>query len=720
MISTPKKLLATTIGISLFLPLGLAHAALEEIIVTAQKRDESVQDVPIAITAFGAEELEKSVFKSNEDIGMVTPGLQMGRQVGAPVPYMRGVGAQATSVGVEPATSLYLDGVYLSGNTSGVMTLNNVERIEVLKGPQGTLFGRNTTGGVVHIITKDPTYDTQVKVGATYGSHDISGGSFYGSTGLSDTVAADFSVQARRQGEGWGINRANGDEVGFEEYTSVRTKLLWEPSDDTTVKLLASYNENDDDIGVIRSCINDEFGCLAFSPISNIRDVDADWSSFTEREMSLVSARIEHSFDSIDIVSITSYRDAENTQIFDFDASPARIARAETSQNNETFTQEIQILSTDEDKIYSWIAGFYYYDDDWSYPPLEVQQYGPGISANAYSNVLTESYSFFGEITFELGESTDFIAGLRWTHDEKELNGSTVIEAPIGNPIMQLPFLKDDTWAEYSYRAVLNHHFTEDVMAYISYNRGFKSGAFDSVVFNGQAPDPVNPEILDAYEIGMKGEFYDGALRLNLAAFYYDYKDVQLQKVEGSEGGTPNSILLNAAESEIMGVEVDGHAAITDNLTARFGVSLLDTEYSDFQGCVINTPASAPGVGGINIRTVGDCSGNDMVRSPELTYNISLNYELPTDSGTYLANIMAAYTDDYAWEPDNNIIEDDYTVINASVGWMTVDEKLKLTLWGRNITNEEYSVYTTSAGSGTVAAGAPEVTWGLTVDYYVF
>jgi iron complex outermembrane recepter protein len=725
-----KKILGIAIGLAA--PIGVANAAmqLEEIVVTAQKRSESMQDVPIAISAFSANELAKSGIKSYDDLGLVTPGLTSSRQVGAAVPYLRGVGAQSTSVGVESATAMYLDGVYVSGTVDGIMSLNNIERIEVLKGPQGTLFGRNTTGGVISVITKDPTFESQAHVSAGFGNYDMTSGGFYGSTGLSDNIAVDLSVVARRQNEGFGKNFVNGDEVGFEEYTSVRTKLLWEITNDTTAKLSARWNENDDDIGVIRSCVNAEFGCVGFSqPLSNLNDVEADSTGFSERESMAFSARVDSAFDFMDFVSITSYKDSESLQFFDFDSSFLPAATAALNQDDQTFTQEFQFLSNDNSKDYSWIVGLYYYNDEWSYTPLRVAQpLSPaypgspiGVAVNADDTVDTESYSAFGEFKYDITLDTSLTLGARWTNDDRELYGQTIIENPINTVFMTIPFEASDSWSEMTYRAVLNHNFTDDVLGYISYNRGFKSGAFDSVVFNGIAPEPVEPEILDAYEIGAKGEYFDGLVRLNTALFFYDYSNIQLQKIDGSGSGAANSILLNAAESEIWGLEMDGQALLGEYFTARFGLAYLDSEYTDFAGCVINTPSGSVAPTGTpgNIRTDGDCSGNDLVRSPELTYNIGLVFDMPTDSGIYGASIMAAYNDGFFWEPDNLHAEADYTVVNAELSWLTSDEKFGITLWGKNITDEEYSVYTTAASSGTVGAGAPPATFGITLDYHM-
>jgi iron complex outermembrane recepter protein len=231
-----------------------------------------------------------------------------------------------------------------------------------------------------------------------------------------------------------------------------------------------------------------------------------------------------------------------------------------------------------------WIVGAY---DDWAYDPLSALQPFAGAEVKAFAAAKTKSYSFFGEINFGLSEDIDLTLGLRWTNDECELVGRTEADNPIGANVLTLPFNEDESWSELTYRAALNYHFNDDVLGYLSYNRGFKVGAYNTVVFTGVPAPAVEPEILDTYEVGMKAEFLDGRLHLNTAFFYYDYSNIQLQKISGTP---PGSFLQNAAESDIYGFEVDGQAALSDNLTLRFGLSLLNTEYVDYPGCEVSTP----------------------------------------------------------------------------------------------------------------------------------
>ncbi|MFA5632413.1 MAG: TonB-dependent receptor [Porticoccaceae bacterium] len=707
------------VGASLCMP---ALSQIEEILVTAQRRAENIQTVPITISAFSAVELSKSGIKSYDDIGMVTPGLTTDRQVGAATPYMRGVGAQSTQIGVETPTAVYVDDVYTAGGVDSIFSLNNIERIEVLKGPQGTLFGRNTTGGLIHIITKDPTHEPQLSMGVFAGNYDRFGGNFYGSTGLTENLAADVAASVQRQNGRWAKNVYNGEKVGYEEFASVRTKLLWTPSERTRVTLSAQYSEREDDLGVNRQCNrNAAYGCIDgavftgdFHDInSNMRDIH------TESETWGVSAKIEQNLGGVDLVSITSYKDNDNIQFFDQDFTPLQHFDVFQFQQHETFTQEFQLVSNDDSKRYSWILGLYYFDYEASYTPMGLSGIGAGSfgAVSIFSTIDTQSYAAFGEAAFDLTSDTSLVVGLRWTEDEQELRGYTEFGPYGGTPLMSRHFKTDESWSDPTWRVALNHQLNDDVMVYASYNRGFKSGTHTPVVSSGVPAAPVEPEEVDAYEIGMKGDFFDRRLRLNLAAFYYDYKNIQLQRIDAGV-----ALLLNAAEAEMRGFEVDGQFVVTDNLNLRFGLAYLDTEYTDFPGCLINTPSPVANgaLGPGNIRASGDCSGNELVRAPDLTYNIGVNYELPTQSGIWGASATMAYNDGFWWEPDNRLKEDSYIVVNGELSWTTPDEKYRVRLFGKNIFDEDYSIYSAEATYGDNDAPAPPRTWGVGFDAKVF
>ena len=265
---------------------------------------------------------------------MTLPGLQMGQQMGASTPYMRGVGNQNTSIGDEGSVATYVDGAYTNSLIGAISALNNVERVEVLKGPQGTLFGRNTTGGVLSIITRDPSQESELEIGVRAGNYETWGGDFYGSTGLSNDLAANLAVTLQRQDEGFGTNLVNGEDVQFNEYTQVRNEVSVHPGERTDIKLSFSYTDKDSDIGPARICLPGKVcnGIVAppgviFPPsrpaetrLSNFHDVNLSFTPSVEHTGWATSLRLDHGFEFFDFVSITAYNDSESVQHFSADS----------------------------------------------------------------------------------------------------------------------------------------------------------------------------------------------------------------------------------------------------------------------------------------------------------------------------------------------------------------------------------------------------------------
>ncbi|MFA5632158.1 MAG: TonB-dependent receptor [Porticoccaceae bacterium] len=702
------------------------RGGVEEIIVTAQKRQESMQDVPISISAFSANQLESAgVFKTDE-IGDVTPGLQMSRQIGAATNFIRGVGNQNASAGDESSVAMYIDGVYYNGMVEQVGAFNNIERIEILKGPQGTLFGRNTTGGVIHVITKDPTHEKQLKVGVSAGNYETYGGNFYGSTGITENVAADLAISLQRQNGRFGENPFTGIGAGFDEHTSIRSKWLYTPSDRTTVKISGSWGESLGDIGIKRQCAGTAtFGCLAGTmPLDDFHDTSSDFQTEIDNQGWGLSGRIEHSFNSFDLVSISSYKNSSNTQKLDQDSALIPLIHVIINQEVSTFSQEIQIQSNDDSKPYDWIVGGFYWNDKSEYDPIRFT----GLSipyvgdTMAFNSLDTESYAIFAQGSYELLESTKLTLGVRWTTDNRELSGYTVNPfAPPATPIAPeggvFTYADEKDFDETTWRVALDHQLGDNLLLYVSHNRGFKSGVYNTVLSGGMVQQPVEPEILDAYEVGMKGDFFDNRLRFNISGFFYDYENIQLVKIDGGA-----SLLLNAAEADVKGLEIEGEAVLSENLNLRFGMAYLDAEYSSFPGCAINTPspvALGP-LGAGNIRTVGDCSGNTMVRSPKYTYNLGPVYNKTTDVGTFSLSSNIAYNDGFYWEPSNRMKEDSYTIVNAEISWTSLSEMYRLRIYGKNLLDEEYSYYSTESSFGDAEAAAPPLTFGAALEITLF
>ena len=704
---------------------------LEEVVVTAERRSESMQDVPIAITAHTADSLTYSGITSTEDLKFVTPGLTIGTQLASAVPFIRGVGSQTTAVGQDAVVATYVDDVYYSSSTGSILTLVNIDRVEVLKGPQGTLFGRNATGGLMHVITKDPSEECSGNVELGYGNYETISGKAYLTGSLADNVAADISVYASEQGDGYGVNTVTGNDVNQTDEFIIRSKIAITAGDATDIRLGFDYAKTDTSTGVSMRLeegalgIDGAFifgGCLAGGadaatcfPIAagaatqftgGFQDIQSSLDPFAEIEQWGVSAKVDHSFGEIDFTSITAFRNTEALQ------SSAQAAinlpgflDFSLDQKTETFTQEFRLSSSNGNL--DWIAGVFLLNEDAGYSPptLSGAAFAPLDGLNDDNNQETNSLAVFLQGDYNFTDTTTVTAGLRYTSDDRELTGTTT--GTVGGAVAaSLDYQDDEKWDELTWRLALSHDFSDSTMAYASYNRGFKSGVYNLNVLNpvtGPTP-PVEPEILDAFEVGLKTEFAEGRMRLNAAAYLYDYQDLQFTV---SRAGA--TFIANAAAATLKGAEIELLAAATDGLTLFANLAYLDTEFDEFPDGIDNVPTGF----GANAEVIRDLSGNTNARSPEYTFSAGFVHEADVSFGKIITSANYFYSDEYFWEPSNRQLQESYSVLNAQVTWEHPDNGFSIKGYVNNLTDEEYSNFSLTSALGNFTTAAAPQTYGI-------
>jgi len=709
-----KLVLASTIA-SLSSAVLAQEFALEEVIVTASKREQSLQNVPIAVTALSAERLIESGVSDVEDMTVLTPGLTVGYQGGGVVLYLRGVGSSDVTAGAESAIAMYVDGVYMPESYGNQMAFNNIERIEVLRGPQGTLFGRNATGGLINIVTKDPAPETYIDASVSYGNYDTVGANFYGSTGIFDDLAADLSLYYSNQRKGYGTNIANGQDSNLTEELLLRSKWLWTPSEDTRISLALDYTDIKTDKGTAYRLVGETKSLIeGTSHPGGFYDINANFQPLTDVDGWGAALNIRHSLGWADIVSISSYRDTEVFFTFDNDITPtAAIDVIADVQTRKSLSQEFQLVSTGDGPL-TWIAGLYYFNDEAGFDDPRGLVLG-GVALPTYPASLhtinmidTESWAIFGEGTYELTPTTRLTLGARWTRDERELDGRVDIFMPGAGIIQTIPNsslgAEDQlSYEEPTYRVILDHDFSDNIFGFVSYSRGFRSGSF--AVVDASNP-PFEPETLDAIEIGLKTQWLDRRLTVNLAAFDYSYENMQFVIQRGI-----TTMTENAAESSIRGFEIETSFAATASLDLFLTASFLDAEYDAFPDASKSEPIPTGG----NVITSGDAAGNKIMRTPDLTLTTGVNYNLPTELGDFDFNFTYYYNDGFYWHPENRLKEDAYHIVNANVSWSHANSPWSLTLWGKNLLDEEYSIYTeTGPFADQYSPGAP-LTFGLEI-----
>jgi iron complex outermembrane receptor protein len=687
-----------------------SNGGLQEIVVTAQRRAENLQKVPIAITAITGAVAMKTGITNAQDLSTFAPGLMAQSQAASVQIYMRGVGTDASSAGTENAVATSIDGVYVPSMASLLFNFNNIDRIEVLKGPQGTLYGRNATGGAINIITKDPSAETHVEAMLGYGNLQRTESNFYFTTGIPDKVAFAVAAVYEDQAKGAGINLVNGDYVNRDRQVGVNPKLLLTPTDRLQIRLSGIYTHVNTSYGLSYRPVGDTtlYDGITGLPGGSFYDVRDDQQPDLKSDFYMASGRVDYDLDFAKLVSISSYQDYKSRYYYDNDGSSAHIVSVDPFQQiDKAYSEELH-LESQGGGPFQWIGGVYYFHDKAGYDPFSLSGLGLAPLTNLSDKTFqtTRSIAAFGQVTYEIAHGTKITAGLRYTKDNRRLTsiqtGSTdgITYFPIAAPVDATSKKGAPTW-----RLAVDHQFGPNVMGYASYSRGFKSGVFATAAPNNPA---VNPEKLDDYEVGVKTELFDHHLRLNANAFYYNYKNIQFAIYRGT-----SNPLVNAAAAHIYGLDLDYQLAVVHNLTLTGGLEALHAKYSKF----LNAPTTAVNTGGLGNIIVDcttdpapcDATGNYMEKAPKLTANTAIDYVIPLgDAGSLNPNISYYYNDGFFWGPDNRVRQPHYSLINAQFAWTNAAKSLTITAFAKNLTAKKYFVQVSEQALGdTGQAGAP-------------
>lgn len=688
-------------------PAGAADTAakgqLEEIIVTAQRTNQRLQDVPIAVTAVTASSLQARGITSSENLTNAVPGLQINRYGSTVTPYLRGVGALAGSPNQENSVATYIDGIYIATPSGGLTAFNNVDRVEVLKGPQGTLFGRNATGGVIQIITKTPQHTPAMNFQFGYGNYDTVNSGVYLTGGLSGTIAADLAVQYRDQGDGFGRDLFNGKDAFYGREYGARSKILWEPSSATTVTFAADYNNLVDHSA---NYVYDPNGVVPLNP-GQIRDgrynTSTDFPSKVQVKTWGGSLTIKQDVGFAELVSLSARRLMEGLFRFDRDSTPLPILHFDTPLSNKTWSQEVQLISKDNGPL-NWTLGAFYYDMKGGYVPARLIGIALGGAPDSSLFIKgvqrNKSVSVYAQATYEILPELKATGGIRYTSEKIRINYDVLPGGVYLYSTKNKTSFKKPTW-----RMALDYEFVNNIHTYVSYNRGIKSGGFEvlSPGIPGAPSAPYNPEILDAYEFGFKSELFDRRLRLNLAAFYYDYQDIQVSS-------NPGTFILttNAASAKVKGIDGDFEAAITDEFRLSGGFAVLDGKFGNFPN-----PSVFDEFG--NTVVLPNAKGNRTGRTPKFTANLLATYTKETAIGKFGLTGSFAHNSGYYFDPDNRIAAPSYDLFGASVSWTDPSDRYTIRLWGENLTDEHYlSQFSEGQGLGDTYTYAAPRTYGVT------
>ncbi len=736
--------------------------SIEEIIVTAQKRSENLQDAPLAITAIAGGMLREDDISNLQDIGNRTPGMTFAAfSPGQPEIAIRGIGSKEDGASASASVVVSVDGVYIAARTAQVFDIFDLERVEVLRGPQGTLYGKNTIGGSINFVTTKPTEETEVRIRQTigdYGRFDTGGlisgeiaKNLYGKVSFSRRKVGGYHKNILRDSKSFGKMMGGGTTFAY------RAMLRWLPSEN--LEIIFSADGADDDMGdsnrvpVGSSGPLHNCGC-ASDPIAVKKALGGgnsafealnDTEGYTRRDVEGYSLKMNWDLDFATFTSISAYRtsdfdwleDSEGLPMskvfvafnapggpgpnltaaagngFAFDVDDAAI------EDTKQITQEFRLTSNNAE-YFNWVVGaFYSYEktnrtENYLFPSLGLLIGGKNVPSDM-SSVQTntsDSYALYADGSYNITDAFTVRGGLRYSSETKDMTAAGIVHSGIG--LLIKPFGKvgaKDTWDNVSWRFVADYAISDDVMLYGSVSTGFKSGGFTgSASTAARATTPFSPETATAYEIGLKSMWFENRLRLNISAFKTDYKDLQVTRFfQPQDSGFGEFITENAGEADIKGLEIEFTALITEGLEVGGTYAYLDAIYTNFTG--------TPSIGG-----TGDFSGKILRQAPKDSYSLYAKYTQELQSGGKIsAKISYRHQSLSYYDPDNNdhATIPAYGILDARLAWTSEDEKWDIALWMKNMENTEYRTHVFTQRGGRIAFalfGAPK-TAGATVTY---
>jgi len=712
--------------------------ALDEIVVTAQRRAERLQDVPLTVHAVAGQELERAGVTTFRDIQTVVSGFTFAGQGSTSQPSIRGVSTLISAAGSENPNAFYIDGVYQTAQTLLSGDLPDVERIEVLKGPQGTLFGRNATGGAIQIFTRDPTLAPTVDLTADLGYYTGDGGSEaaprlrlrgFASAPLVDDVLAASLSGAWNVTKGYQHEDAEDRRTGRIERGNVRAKLLFTPTDAVRITLGAYFVQMNNEGALLGTPWKGLSAAAQFPGSVVPREpwhtaTDAGSFDLARFKQFGYTARAEFEAGAGRITSLSGYNSAETRNVFSVHNARAALGCLVTfacinyhfEPVTKEFSQELNFASR-EFGMLSFTTGLFYYRASGGTLGIIQENLVPsGVPVQA-TNFKKDAYAAYGEATLKPTDALAIIVGLRQNHET--LDDSTSIPAVVA---------RKRKFNATTPRVSVRYTLSPDLNVYATYSKGFKSG-LTGVTNTGSGFNAVAPETLVSYEVGLK--YATPTLTLNASGFYYDYKNKQEQTFTGT-----SAVILNSGPVRIYGLDLDGSARLSDAFTIRANLSYIPkAEYRDFPNASGQSTVTIPfppggafacaggGCGGFfpgtGTRVGGtfDATGLRLARAPKLTTSTTLSYERKLAGGDFDASATLYYSSSVRHDITGEIRQGAYATLNAQLGYKPADSHFRVGVYGRNLTNEAYLQAGLTSAAGFIATYAEPREIGLSVNY---
>lgn len=681
----------------------------QEIVVTALRRSAALQKVPAAVSAITAEQLDRAGIKDMSDVSTRTPSFVIGQQGPAsPDMSIRGIGSTDRDAGSDRSVVVFLDEVY-AGRAGGIPPdLFDLERVEVLRGPQGTLYGKNAVGGAINLISRKPTQATTASGEFTVGSDSLREikGAFGG--GLSETVAGRLAFSNKSRGPLYENKFLN---AGTDDYhlNAMRGQLRWNPADEWDILLSADYSKDKvNGISTYVSPKTDALLAIGFDPGSGRFVSYNNVLGFMDREIGGVHLRVEREFNAGTLTWLTGMRTIDLAETRDLAGVPLRPISAgirgfESTQimteKSTSFSQELRFTSRRRGP-WSYITGLYYQSEETDRVEERKRQLNTAISRPVFTQGAdTTSYAAFGQVTWQATDALGFTVGGRYTRDERDF--ALKVTNPFGlaslSPATQLfDITANKAWSAFTPKATVDLALSPDVLAYATIGRGYKSGGFQGLAATAAAArTPFNPEYATSQELGLKSRWLDRRLTLNGSVFTTDFTDLQFrQRILTIPNDQASAIVVvaNAGTARIKGAEVETVWAPSKWQSYTLGYSYLDTLITSFN--------ATPGVTDVN--------GLQLARSPRNTFNAAVDLSTPVGAYVLGGRVDYRYRSSFWFEPsiDRALFEPGYALIDARVSLAQADKKWSVELWGRNLTDRSYRTFAQAIGFATAGVSA--------------
>ncbi|WP_317928602.1 TonB-dependent receptor [Halioxenophilus sp. WMMB6] len=693
------------------LPTATVNAAevkmIEEVVVTARRREESLQDVPIAVTAFSSDDLEMRGAADISELAQVTPSvtLEPSRATNSTLTaFIRGVGQQDPLAGFEQGVALYVDDVYIARPQGALLDIYDVERIEVLRGPQGTLYGRNAVGGAIKYVTRRLSDDPSLRIKAAFGTYGQQDLVLTGSMPLPGGFKVGATV-ANLQRDGYGDNLTTGEDNYNKDIAAYRLSAEWAPTDDLLFRL--AYDNTNDESNPVEGYRPVAGAVSGYPVLGDVWDTAGGASKLSSTagingnnsvDSDGVNLSIEWAInDAFTLRSITAQREDYTQSVIDFDALPVVDLEAPVIYDNEQFSQELQLLYSSE--RLNAVTGLYYLDAsaandfDVVIGQLGILVYGAPLTAYTGGSVDTKAVSAFADVTYDITQKLSLSLGGRYTEDERTADVYRASYFGIGSPFFgneaaTLVAVSSDyhgnrTYRDFSPRINLSYQLNDDTNVYAAYSQGWKAGSFDPRGANFLSPGVekgFDAETLNSYEAGIKATWWDGRARTNVALFYSDYEDMQVPTsvAVDSDGDGINDLFVgevtNAGKAVIQGLEFEGLFLLTESLSVQASASILDTEIKEWL---------------FNGEDISD--QRELQNTPEKMAYLGLTYRKDLSFGGLSFNINGSYKDDVVQfeTPVPAIDQKAVTVYNASAVWISPEDNWTVGLHVKNLTDKE-------------------------------